>query len=179
MEEEPRLEAFIKKYREEFDDDRPSLKAWTNIERALDRRQKKSAQRKFLWLGMVASLLLLVGMTLGILLYPKLQEQYALQEIEETTELNEMEAFFHGEVQAHLAALKHTSLDSEISQSLSDIDEEINRLKLDLIYAPKSGHEQVLAAIIAAYESKIYILETALESVQLTPKIKENETTIL
>ena len=172
------IEAFINSRREEFDDERPSLKVWANIERGIDRDAKKMATRRLIWRSIAASFLLLIGIGMGLKLYPRLQEQQALQAINDATDLDEMEIFFAQEIDARLVALRSVGLDQESEQSLADTNREIQKLKLDLIYAPKSSREEIMQAIIATYETKIYILETILERVSPTNGTK-NESTIL
>ena len=168
MKDRLNLESFIKENRPKFDSERPSLKVWANIERGLIRDRRKLRSRKFVWRSVAASLLLLIGVGLGLMIYPRILERQALQAIHESTELNEMEIFFGQEVNVRLAALSTETMDEEIMTSLRETDREIKKLKLDIIYAPKSSREEILAAIIAAYETKIYILQTALERVSPT-----------
>ena len=172
------LENFIRARREEFDDDRPSLKVWANIERGLLENHKSAMAKKWVWRSLAASLLLMVGVGLGLIIYPKLQEQQALQAINMTTDLDEMETFFTQQIDAKLAAAITVGIDQESKLSLTETESEIQKLKLDLIYAPRSSREEIMQAIIATYESKIYILETILERVSPSNDLN-NETTIL
>ena len=177
MEKEHALETFIKANRPSFDDERPSLKVWSAIEKGLMVTEQKNP--KLIWrLVAAAILLLLLGAALGILVYPQIQQQQALMAMDEHTELNEMEIFFAKEIEAKLVDLSSTEIENEIRSTLEETDREIKKLKLDLIYAPKSSREEIMQAIIASYETKIHILQTALERVSPINLI-ENEATIL
>ncbi len=163
MKKPDQLEIFIETNREAFDSERPSLKVWSQIAKGLDQNRNRT-RFQILWLSAAAIGLLLIGAAAGALIYPKIQQNQALQALNESLNLDEIETFYRMEVSHKLAAL-NPSTSNEISQSLQEIDAEINRLKLELIYAPKSSREELLQAIIASYESKIHILQSALEIV--------------
>ncbi len=179
MKESKRLEEFIERHRADFDSERPSLKVWAEIERKLSAQPNHHLSRKLRWrISAAAIIILLIGIGLGIFIYPQIQQKWALQAINDSTELNEMEYFFAREVETKLTALTAASIKNEVMESLNEIDREIQKLKLDLIYAPKSSREEIMTAIIASYETKIHILQTALE--RSNPiNISENEATIL
>jgi len=63
------LEDFIKENKKEFDTDRPSMALWCKIELGLDQKKKKEPANFRLWIGIAASLTILLSIGFFIL-YP-------------------------------------------------------------------------------------------------------------
>ncbi len=157
---EEQLEDFIRSHREDFDNDRPSLKVWANIEKALPSPEKK--RHRLRWLrSIAATVLLLVGVGLGLVLNPILEERKALQAFNKSQDYSEMKAYFDQEISTRFASLS-SSVRADLATELTQIDQNIEDLKQELIRAPRSTREILMEAIIASYESKIEILERAL-----------------
>ena len=157
-----RLEKFIVEHRDAFDDERPSLKVWADIERQLKKQSKMSDSRLWIW-SVAASILLILGMFLGMLAYPKLYEYQQLQVFNQSEDFNGMEGYFNDEVEALFMQLKGDAQAKSIEDELSKIDNQIERLKIELIHSPKKSKEILFQAIIESFEAKVNLLETAIK----------------
>ncbi|MCB0664449.1 MAG: hypothetical protein KDC80_01445 [Saprospiraceae bacterium] len=160
MNSKDRLEKFVLENREAFDDERPSFKVWADIEKELHRSSRK---KRDIWRwSLAASILLVVGMLLGMLVYPKIYEYQQLQALNASEEFNGMAGYFNTEIETLLVELKGDQQTTAIRTELDEIDQQIQKLKIDLIHAPKNSREIIFQAIIESYETKVSLLETAI-----------------
>jgi hypothetical protein len=75
-----KLEQFIKDNKKEFDTDRPSLALWSKIELELDKKKKKEPLNLRLWIGIAASVTVLLGITL-LYIFPYQPEHVNLADV--------------------------------------------------------------------------------------------------
>ncbi|NND33294.1 MAG: hypothetical protein HKN76_11950 [Saprospiraceae bacterium] len=160
MNKKDKLEEFISMHREAFDDERPSFKVWADIEARI---QNKKNPKSIIWpLAIAASLLLLLGIALGVLIYPKLNEYQEMQAYAQVKDLNGAEHYFDSQVDALLVELKGDEMQiNSLNEELSRIDRQVADLKDQLADAPVKSKEKIYEAIIASFEAKIELLETA------------------
>lgn len=161
MKKKDRLEQFIVDHREAFDDERPSFKVWADIEKQLKKQNKPTARQWWIW-SVAASFLLIAGMAAGILIYPKFYEYQQLQVLNQSEEFNGTEKYFEREVDALFVQLKGDEQALGLEEELKKIDGQIDKLKVELIRAPKNSREILLQAIIESFETKVNLLETAI-----------------
>lgn len=163
-----RIEKFILENREAFDEERPSFKVWADIEKDLQRSKNR---KKDLWFwSAAASVLIVIGMLLGMLVYPRVYEYRQLQALNESEEFGGMADYFDGEIETLFVQLRGDEQAQSLQMELATIDQQIKKLKLDLIHAPKNSRDIIFQAIIESYETKINLLETA---VNLKKEIKK------
>lgn len=159
MNTKDKLEKFVLEHREAFDDDRPSFKVWADIEKQL--KNKKTRNRNIWIWSIAASFLLITGIALGIMVYPRIYEYQQLHALSQSEEFNGMQTYFDGEIKALFTQLKDDEQATSLHEALNEVDRQINRLKIDLIHAPRKSKEIILQAIIESYEAKVSLLETA------------------
>ena len=156
--EEKRLEEFIKQHRDDFDDEKPSLEVWSVISEQVN---KSHPSRKISWLRYAAAGgMLLIGVALGMFLYPNIVDQSRFQAHSEGKNLAEIEQYFAQQEAAHTRQLEGFVQATEDEWDLMQIDETIKDLKGQLVNAPKSARDKLIEAIITTYETKIALLET-------------------
>ncbi len=167
---EDSFEEFIMKNRADFDSERPSLQIWGKIDKALSSSEKRKG--RIFWLrSIAAACLLLIGIGLGYMIYPTIQENKALQAFNESEDFSEMRSFFDQEIQTRFTSLENSAR-IDLEEDLSLIDQNIDRLKLELIRGPKASKEVLMEAIISSFEAKIDILERALN--RANPTIEQH-----
>ncbi len=160
MREKDNLEEFISTHRSDFDHERPSLRVWTAIERQFADEYKKPSRT---WMKMVAAAaLILVGVAVGVLAYPRIEAYMPYQSFAQQEELQHIETYFAQEVSTRYSQLTGSYGLTEQKQDLDQIDQMIASLKADLKYAPRSSRDQIIKAIITSYEAKIALLEKML-----------------
>ena len=154
-----KLEKFVLEHRDAFDDERPSFKVWADIEKQIKRKKTKNRE---IWIWSVAaSFLLIIGIALGIMVYPRIYEHQQLHALSQSEEFIGMHAYFDGEIKTLFAQLQDDQQAKNLHDALNEVDQQINRLKIDLIHAPKKSKQIILQAIIESYEAKVSLLETA------------------
>jgi len=152
------LEHFIRQNRDDFDSDRPSLEVWAAIS---DQLEKNASQRRIPWLRYIAaSALILVGVALGLLLYPSIQAFGQYHSESKQQDLEEIEYYFARQVAEQTSQLTGFIQASEERRDLVLIDEMIKNLKEELKDAPKSARDKLIQAIIVTYEAKVELFET-------------------
>ncbi len=156
------LERFINEQRDAFDTDRPSLKVWAQIEKSLDRTPRK--RFRSIWIRSVAAaILVLVGVSIGMMVYPSIQEYRHLQVLNNSEEINGLETYFQQELDARFVELSDGWQSADQQEEYHTLEQNIMELKKELIKAPKHSREMIMQAIIASYEAKIALLEKAIE----------------
>ncbi|MDH3649989.1 MAG: hypothetical protein OEQ53_09910 [Saprospiraceae bacterium] len=150
------LEDFIKKNQEAFDNERPSLKVWANIEKSLP----QSRRERVIWVRYAAAVaILILGIAMGYVLAPKYYEYQALADLDRPGEFSEMVAHFEKEVTTRYMQLAHDPVNELAEEALKEIDTEIESLKIELVHAPRATKAKILESIIASYETKVHLLE--------------------
>ncbi|MBK8505552.1 MAG: hypothetical protein IPL46_27155 [Saprospiraceae bacterium] len=94
MNAKDKLEKFVLDHREAFDEDRPSFKVWADIEKQI---KSKKVKNRNIWIwSLAASFLLITGIALGILFYPRIYEYQQLHALSQSEEFNGMQVYFDG-----------------------------------------------------------------------------------
>ena len=183
------LEKFVTEHREEFDTDIPSLKAWRGIEKELDAKEQKAANRFSRWRTMrIAAAVVLLLITGGLIGSFITQSQYqpsnavaAIDLNDIAPELEEMEAYYQSQVQEKVQMLaSYEENDAGLLEDLEELDAWREELKADLIDAPEGSEEEIISDIIRSYQTKIEILEHVLSRIQAASNqnVEENEVSI-
>ena len=173
MKEQDSFEKFITQYREAFDSERPSLKTWTTIEKSIPKYSPK--RRRLIWIRSVAAVgLLVLGIGVGYFITPKIFQDRQLYALNTSPEIVDMETYFIGEIDQRFMVLANNPNLPELKEELDRIDLNIEDLKIDLLNAPTHSKDRILEAIIASYETKVQLLETAIDQNQPV-NFNENE----
>ena len=183
------LEKFILDNRDAFDDARPSLKLWANIEKDLNKEKapSRSLQHRRPWYQIAATVLVLLslGGVGGAYLNQQTQQPTAQSMIEEVApEFSEMEQYYNQRIQENYARLTAHTQDPEIDADLQQLDNAMAELREDLTNAPSGREEMIVQQLIESYRLKLQILERILERIEnldnsiTTPDNNSNETSI-
>ena len=167
------LEQFIRQNRDDFDSDRPSLEVWSGISQQLG---KKASQKRIPWFRYIAaSALILVGVALGLLLYPSIQARVQYQALSEQQNLEDIEFYFAHQVAEQTKQLSGYVQANEDRRDLVLIDQTIKNLKEELKDAPKSARDRLIQAIIITYEAKVELLEAKIYEKNKIEKIQYDQ----
>jgi hypothetical protein len=166
------VEAFIEDNRAEFDTEIPNLKIWAHIDKTIN----KATERRFIlrgWLlrAAAAVALLVVGATVGIVLYEKRVDAVAEKQVEQIApDFQKTEKFYDQQVKAKLTKLaSYDNTDPSVFSDLKQIDQIQEELKAELDNAPSSTREEIVRRMIENYKIKIGILERVLEHIEDNP----------
>ena len=187
------LEQFIQNNREAFDDARPSLKLWAEIEKELGGQETASpsanihplrSRRPWYQIAASVAILLSVGAFGGAYLTKQSHQPTAQALIEQfAPEFGEMEAYYNQRIQEDYARLTSYTQDPEIDADLAQVDQAMEELRAELENAPPGREEQIVQQLIESYRLKLQILERILEHIEAnnnitTPDNNSNETSI-
>ena len=187
------LEKFILDNRDAFDDARPSLKLWAEIEKDLAGSSPAAlprplgARRPWYQVAAAVLVLLTVGGVGGAYLNGQYQSPTATTQamIERIApEFSEMERYYNERIRENYARLTSHTQDPEIDADLRQIDQAMTELREELADAPAGREELIVQQLIDSYRLKLQILERILERIETldnrisTPDINSNETSI-
>jgi hypothetical protein len=160
------LEKFILENRADFDTGVPSLAAWSNIDRQLDRQRPavRVVWMKRLRAAAAVLVLLLAGGAAGAYLTNQSRAVESLADV--SPEHAEMERYFHSQVEEKMAKLASYKQDGVVKADLEELDETYEQLQQELKDAPIGAEEKIIQAMIETYRTKISILEQVLEKVE-------------
>lgn len=167
-----RLEQFIQKHRESFDQEIPGLQVWAKINKALDQNQKHTAKRIHLWKNMriaaAVIALLLCGGLIGSYL-----TQIRLNNIPESLtqispEYAELEQYYQQQIQEKYQQLVNYQQADVVKPDLQQLDKIMEELRTALVDAPRGSEEQIIENLIQSYQAKIDILSRVLERIQMS-----------
>lgn len=171
MDGKDNLEKFILRNREAFDSEAPPVFDWDALESGSSQGTRVRHMRWTRYAA-AAAILLLVGVSIGMIAYPRLYEYQQLQVFNESEEFRGIERYFNNEVHALLTKMDQSSERMDLESELKHIDAEIETLKIELVNAPKRSKEVILEAIIASFEAKVELMETALNRNMEVKKIQ-------
>lgn len=162
------LEQFVRANREAFDDARPSLKVWADIDRTLEQQKPRSFQWKRILQSAAAVLLLLLA---GGLIGHQLSRGSATNTASETLarispELAELEAHYNKQINAKFAQLANYPQQETVKADLAQIDETMEELRNEILKAPAGMEKEIVTNLLRSYQLKVQILERVLERIQ-------------
>ena len=175
------LEKFIHENRSAFDTEVPTLKAWANIDRQLDKRPKP----RVVWMQRLRTIaaiaiLAITACVIGFKMGSASSEARSLADI--SPEHAEMERFFNEQIQNKMVKLASYKQYGFVKADFQELDVIYQELQQELEKAPFGNEEQVIQAMINNYQTKLDILEQVLNKIQTTGqtnlKTEENEVSI-
>lgn len=178
------LEQFVRANREAFDDARPSLKVWADIDRALEQKKSRPFQWRRILQSVAAVLLLLVaGGLIGHQFSRGSVENNATETLARISpELAELEAHYNQQINAKFAKLANYPQQETVKADLAQIDETMDELRNEIVKAPAGMEKEIVTNLLRSYQLKVQILERVLERIQANEdglnKPNINETSI-
>jgi DNA-binding transcriptional MerR regulator len=178
------LEQFIQTNREAFDDATPSLKAWAEIDRAMQVRNTRPKVTIFRALRVAAAVavLLCIGGIGGSYL-SKWGQGDAVAIIEEVNpQYLELEQQYREQIDKQIQQLVKYEPNSAVIKDMKQMDAVMEELKKELSVAPKGQEAEIISTMIHTYQTKVQILEQVLQQVRQsnpeTIKPKTNEVSL-
>ncbi|MEO1627249.1 MAG: anti-sigma factor [Bacteroidota bacterium] len=166
-----KLENFIQENRSSFDDRKPRPGLWDRIEEGMDAPPPRldTAPRIGLprWMGMAASVVLLIG--LGIVIGLQIADTEPSSPLaDEAVELldEDVERYYKGQVNRRLKRLVNHEYANEVQRDLNEMDVFLKQLKNEFEKAPPDRRKALVFAMIENYKSRIEILERVLDRIE-------------
>lgn len=162
------LEQFIRTNRETFDDARPSLKVWADIDRTLNKKSSKPSKlRRILQSAAAVLLLLIAGGLIGHQLSRGSQEATTAETLTRIApELADLEAHYNQQIDQKFAQLANYPQQETVKADLIQIDEAMNELRNEIVKAPAGMEKEIVTNLLRSYQLKVQILERVLERIQ-------------
>lgn len=186
------LEQFIHNHRDAFDDARPSLKLWAEIEKELDGPEAKSpkvrqmrTRRPWYQVAAAIAVLLTLGGFGGAYLSQQQSGPTAQEMIDEIApDFAEMERYYNEQIATNYARLTAYTQDPEIDADLAQMDKAMAELRADLADAPPGREAFIINELMESYRLKLDILQRILDRIETNGNISKpnnannNETSI-
>jgi len=162
------LEQFIRANREAFDDARPSLKIWADIDRALEQKKSRPFQwRRLLQFAAAVVLLLVAGALIGHQLSRGVQETNSIETLARISpELADLEAHYNKQINQKFALLANYPQQETVKADFAQIDETMEELRNEIVKAPAGMEKEIVTNLLRSYQLKVQILERVLERIQ-------------
>lgn len=162
------IEQFIQANREAFDDARPSLKVWADIDRALEPKKARFFHLRRVLQSAAAVMLLLVA---GALIGHQLSRSSTNANTAETLarispELAELEALYNQQINEKFALLANYPQRETVEADFAQIDETMEELRAEIAKAPAGMEEEIVTNLLRSYKLKVQILERVLERIR-------------
>lgn len=189
-EKKDKLEDFVNKHIDDFNQEEPSPELWSRI-RTSAPIKKPAKEIKMVPFNLVikiaAAFLLLIGIG-SILLYnninqPTEQIQIVEEKIEETPvpfsmgnispELAEIEDYYFSQVSHKLSELDQMDLDPEALEEVNYLNKEFAELQNE--FSTSADDDKIIEAMIENYRLRLDILENILHNMNQTEKVFDDE----
>lgn len=161
-----RLEKFIVKNREGFNDAEPNPLMWLNIEKNLDKGKKSKVKKLYRITAIAASIIVVlgIGMLIGLNMQ-QLSDTELLAQNEQYREFQQAERYFQKQVNVKLDLLQEYPAKQEVTEDLSQLDAVYNELKAELLNSPNQDNNAIIQAMIENYQLRINLLERILTNI--------------
>ncbi len=166
------MEEFIKAHRKEFDVKMPSDEVWSRIDAALDREKEKKTVKWPVWVGVAASLLLV----LGVLMFNhrKAAHQPELADISRVyarKELRFASLIEEKKDSLQIYASKNPKLYARFNADLNELGNDYEALKREL---PQSPNQRVVVrAMVKNLELQLQVINQQLSIINDVNQYKE------
>ncbi|MEM9918526.1 MAG: hypothetical protein AAF990_10545 [Bacteroidota bacterium] len=169
-----KLENFIHQNRPDFDDRVPDPKIWDRIDQEIGSSGGGQAKvrpiNRWRWLGMVASVALLIGlgMVIGMQMASKNSATETVADVDLPIIDEDVESYYRGQVNRRLQRLARYEYAAEVQSDLQEMDDFLLQLKEEFSNAPPQDRKEIVAAMIDNYKNRIELLERVLSKLEST-----------
>ncbi len=175
MKPHDKLEEFIHKNRNAFNDAYPSLKIWSDIEKDLD-RSEGGYRKGSSWIKNLLTGLVVIAVSAALVLFIILKPKASVEKNFLFAELESMEHYYELEVGK---MIKNVGNDINILENpdLQEIEKSIAEIKEELGDIPEGSEELALKALFESYHTKLFIIERILENYEQYHSQTRNQNT--
>jgi hypothetical protein len=157
-----KLEEFVKGHKKEFDLNSPSDELWGKIANKLDEQKVKKPLKLQVWIGIAASLILMMSITFLFTYHSKSQEvsiadvnpTYAKKEIRFASMIEEKKDSLE------VYAKENPALYKKFSADIEKLDADYDRLKLELQKSPNP--RLIVKAMVRNLELQLEVIDQQL-----------------
>jgi hypothetical protein len=167
------VEAYIKEHRKAFDVERPSDELWGRIDAALDKEKVKKPLKWPFWLGIAASLLLIMGVVL-MYNYRKTDQRLDMANINQVyskKELRFASLIEEKKDSLQIYASKNPVLYAHFNADLKELGSDYEALKKELPHSP--NQRVVVRAMVKNLELQLQVINQQLSIINDVNQYKE------
>ena len=168
------IEEYIKEHKKEFDFKTPSDQLWGRIDAALDKEKIKKKSVMPLWLGIAASLILIMGVTFIYTYRSQNNKELEIADINPVYGKKELKfASLIEEKKDSLQAYakKNPALYANFSADLNKLDSDYEQLKKELQNSP--NQKVVVKAMVKNLELQLQVINQQLSIINEVNQINE------
>ena len=168
-----KLEEYVKSHKKDFDFDSPSEELWGKIANKLDEQKVKKPLRLQVWIGIAASLIVIMGIAF-LYTYPSKSEEVSIADVNPSYAKKEMRfASLIEEKKDSLQvyAKENPALYKKFSEDLQKLDADCDHLKQELQSSPNPRF--IVKAIVRNLELQLEIIDQQLSIINQVEEIKK------
>ncbi|RAJ02460.1 hypothetical protein LX64_03478 [Chitinophaga skermanii] len=181
MQQDDRLESFIRQNRAAFEDDGPPPGLWAALEKEIPQQPTTNVVKMFTkhWLKVaVVVLLVLNGVLLTFFFQHKTKKEESINAVALIPELQEAQNYYTSQIEDKLQQIKaipadKIGLDSTARRELELKNDTYKLLEKELANNP--GNERIRAALIRYYQLKLELLDRILEEQERFDSLEKQE----
>jgi hypothetical protein len=167
-----KLEEYIKSNKKEFDLDNPSGELWDKIEKELDKKKRKTPLRLSLWIGIAASLLIMMGIAV---LFNGRQKKMGNELAEFNPAYAQKETRYASLIEEkrdslQLFAKENPALYSQFNKDLEALNADYLNLKKELTTSP--NQRLVIKAMAKNLELQLQVINQQLSIINKVKQLK-------
>lgn len=171
-----KLEEFIRENKRAFDTEDPSEELWSRIERGLDKKKPSKTNHMNLWIGIAASMLLVVGIAAALLTYGRrnasivaeVNPDYAKKQVRFASMIEEKKDSLE------VLSKVNPALYSKFNRDIEYMDADYQKLKKELADSP--NQKLVVKAMVKNLELQLQVITQQLMIInQVNQYKKENQ----
>lgn len=171
-----KLEEFIRENKKAFDTEHPSEELWSRIEKGLDKKKPSRSINMTLWIGIAASVLLVVGFAAGLFTYGRrntmmvaeVNPDYAKKQVRFASMIEEKKDSLE------VLSKVNPALYSKFNKDIEQMDGDYQKLKKELADSPNP--KLVVRAMVKNLELQLQVITQQLMIInQVNQYKKENQ----
>jgi hypothetical protein len=171
-----KLEEFIRENKKAFDTENPSEELWSRIEKGLDQKKTSKPINLTLWIGVAASVLLVVGITAALLssgrrnsgMLADVNPDYARKQVRFASMIEEKKDSLE------VLSKVNPALYSKFNRDIEHMDADYQKLKKELADSP--NQKLVVRAMVKNLELQLQVITQQLMIInQVNQYKKENQ----
>lgn len=163
-----KLEEYIRKNREEFDENQVPAMVWHNLEKELDKGKEDSVPvwrlTSYLRIAQIAAMLVLI-MGVGFLIGMQINDGRTYDD-PQLKEFAEAERHYNNKIEDMWSVVKSSNVEdrSTIAEDLKALDEVYEELRSELLSGSQNNTDEIVNNMINNYRRKIEVLENVIKA---------------
>lgn len=168
-----KLEEFVQGHKKEFDLNSPSDELWGKIASKLDEQKVKKPLKLQVWIGIAASLIIMISITF-LFTYPNKSQEVSIADVNPTyakKEIHFASMIEEKKDSLEVYAKENPALYKKFSADIEKLDAEYDRLKLELQKSPNP--RIIVKAMVRNLELQLEVIDQQLLIIYQVEEVKK------